>query len=45
MKEGEDISKRTYMNDPWTQTMVWGLTMEVEGELGGGGKGRKLRQL
>ena len=30
------------MKDPWTWTMVWGLTMEVEGRLGGEGqRGKK----
>ena len=42
MKEVEGISQRTYMKDPWTQSMVWGLTMEVGGELGGGVKGGKF---
>ena len=36
LKEGEGISQRTYMHDPWTWTTVWGLTMEVGGGLGGG---------
>ena len=31
-------SKRIYMHDPWTWTMVWGLTEGVTG-LGGGGTG------
>ena len=35
-KEGESISLRTCMNDPWTWTMVWGLTVGVGGELDGG---------
>ena len=38
LKEGEGISQRTHMKDPWTWTMVWGLTMEVrlnEGDQGG----------
>ena len=26
------------MNDPWTRTMVWGLTVGAEGGLGGGGE-------
>ena len=43
MKEGEGISQRTYMKGPWTWTMVWGLTMEVGGGLGGGGTGGKMR--
>ena len=37
LKGGEGISQRTYMKDPWTWTMLWGLTMEVGGELGGQG--------
>ena len=28
-KEGEVTSQRTCMNDPWTWTMVWGLTVGV----------------
>ena len=28
-KEGEGISQRTCMNDPWTWTRVWGWTMGV----------------
>ena len=43
LKEGEGISQRTYMKGPWTWTMVWGLTMEVGGGLGGGGTGGKMR--
>ena len=40
MKEGEGISQRTYMRDPWTQTVVWGLPEGVwwgwvEGDEGG----------
>ena len=38
MKEGEGISQRTCMNDLWTWTMVWGLTMGVGGELEGSGE-------
>ena len=26
-KEGEGIRQRTCMNDPWTWTTVWGLTV------------------
>ena len=41
MKEGEGISQRTYMKDPWSWTTVWGQTMEVgEGLAGGGRKGK-----
>ena len=36
LKEGEGISQGTYMKDPWTGTMGWGLTMEVGSRLGGG---------
>ena len=35
-KKGEEITQRTSMNDPWTWTMVWGLTV---GARGGGGLG------
>ena len=46
MKEGEGISQRTYMHDPWTWTTVWGLTVGLGGGLGGGGQSReKLGQL
>ena len=34
VKEGEGISQRTFMKDPWTQAVLWGLTMEVAGGLG-----------
>ena len=27
-KEGEGTSQRTCMNDPWTWTTEWGLTVE-----------------
>ena len=37
-KEGEGISQRTCMNDSWTWTMKWGLTVGERGGLGGGGK-------
>ena len=30
-KEGEGISQRTCMNDPWTWTMVQGLTVGAGG--------------
>ena len=29
LKDGEGINQRTYMNDPWTWTLVWGLTVAV----------------
>ena len=45
LKEGEGISERTYMKGPWIWTMVLGLTMEVEGRLGGGGQRGQLGQL
>ena len=32
-------SQRTYMHDPWTQTMVWGLPKEVGGAGQSGAKG------
>ena len=34
LKEGERISQRTDMKEPWTWTMVWGLTMAMAGGLG-----------
>ena len=30
------------MNDPWTWTTVWGLTVGAGGGLGRGGKGEKI---
>ena len=41
MKEGEWISKKTCMKDPWTWTRVWGLPEGV-GVLGGGGERGKI---
>ena len=38
MREGEEMSQRTYMHDPQTQTSVWGWP-EGSGGLGGGGQG------
>ena len=35
-KEGEGISQRTCMKDPWTWTMGWGWTVGAGGGLGGG---------
>ena len=37
-KKGKKTSQSICMNDPWTWTTVWGLIMEVEGGLGGGGQ-------
>ena len=37
-KEGEGTSQRTCMNDPWTWTMVWGLTVGTRGRLDGRGQ-------
>ena len=36
--EGEGTSQTTCVNDPWTWTTVWGLTVGLEGGLGGGGQ-------
>ena len=36
---------RTCMNDPWTWTTVWELTVGVGGGIDGGGQGGKLGQL
>ena len=30
-KECEEISQRTYMNDPWTWTMVWEMIVGAGG--------------
>ena len=38
VERGERISQRTCMNDPWTWTTLWGLTVGVEGGLGRGGQ-------
>ena len=44
--EGEGISQRTCMNDPWAWTMVWGLTVGVGNGVGyRRAKGEKLGQL
>ena len=37
-KEGEGISQRTCMNDPWTWTRVWGLTVGAGCGLSGEGQ-------
>ena len=42
LNEGEGISQGTYMKDPWTWTMVWRLTMEVRGVMGGVGHRGKI---
>ena len=34
------MRKRTCMNDPWTRTTGWGLTVKVEGGTGGGQRGK-----
>ena len=31
LKEGAEMSRRTYMHSPWTRTMVWGLPKGVGG--------------
>ena len=41
----EIYSLNIYTKDPWTYTMVWGVTMEVRGDLGAGGEGENLGQL
>ena len=42
LNKGEGISQGTYMKDPWTWTMVWRLTMEVRGVMGGVGHRGKI---
>ena len=42
MEEGEGVRQITYMPDPWTQTMVWGLTMGMGAGCGKGGKRGKI---
>ena len=37
-KEGEGISQRTCMNDPWTWTTVWGWMVGALGGWDGGGQ-------
>ena len=39
-KEGEGTSQRTHMNDPWTWTIMWGLT--AGGWTGQGRANRKI---
>ena len=41
-KEGEGTRQRTCMNDPQTWTMVWGLTLGVEGAGWKRAKGEEL---
>ena len=41
-KEREAISQRTCLNDPWTWTRVWRLTVGIGGGLGRGGQMRKI---
>lgn len=38
MKDGEGFSQRTCMDNPWTQTSVWGRPGEWGQELGGSGQ-------
>ena len=40
LKEGEGTRQRTYRHEPWTWTMVWGLTWEQGGLEEGGQKGK-----
>ena len=40
-KEGKVTTQRTCMNDPWTWTTVWELTVGAGGGLGGGGQSKK----
>ena len=40
-KEEEGISPRTCMKDPWTWTMMWGLSLGVGGGLERRGKMRE----
>ena len=39
VEEGEGTRQRTHMNDPWTWTTVWELTVEVG--CGKGGRGQR----
>ena len=41
LQENKEISQKTWMNDPWSWTVVWGLSEGV-GDPGGGGKGGKI---
>ena len=45
LKEGDGISQRTSMQDPWTWTMMWGLTVGVGGGLDEGAKGENMEPL
>ena len=42
MKDGEGISQKTFMHDPWPRTMIEGLTGRREGMglRGGGQRGK-----
>ena len=42
LKEGEGISQRTYMHDPWTWTTVGGLAVRVGVGLSEGDRGGKI---
>ena len=43
MKGDEGIHQSTRVNDSWTGTVVWGLTVGAGGRgLGGGDKGGKI---
>ena len=41
-KEGEGTSQRTCMNELWTWTTVWELTVVAGGRMGGGGQWGQL---
>ena len=43
LKEGEGISQRTYMKDPWTETMEWGWTYGSGGQVEGGKIGTTVK--
>ena len=43
MKDGEGINQRTFMDNPWTLTTIWGLTKGGERTWGDGGGDREKK--
>ena len=41
LREGKGITQRTYILDPWTWTMVWGLNVRMGAGRGEDAKGEK----
>ena len=45
VERGEGTRQRTCMNDPWTWTTVWGLTVGVGGGMGRGEQRGKIETI